>query len=77
MALWWASLLWRIVDDTSAKALEVCTHFALGVVSNRELFRFLLGIWRPRKALKCPDTPFSFKNKHLRARKWQTWQMIH
>ena len=64
-----ASLLRRIVDGASAKTLKVCARFAVEVVSDRELFRFLLGIWRPRKALECPDTPFSFQNKHLRARK--------
>ena len=38
--LWRASLLWRIVDGASAKALKVCARFSVGVVSDRELFRF-------------------------------------
>ena len=35
-----ASLLWRIVDGASAKALKVCTCFSVGIVSDRELFHF-------------------------------------
>ena len=60
-----ASLLRRIVYGASAK---VYARFSVGVVSDRAL-PFLLGIWRPRKGLECPDTPFRFGNKHLRARK--------
>ena len=35
-----ASLLWCIVDGASAKAVKVCARFSVGVVSDRELFRF-------------------------------------
>ena len=35
-----ASLLRRIVDGASAKAMKVCARFSVRVVSDRELFRF-------------------------------------
>ena len=38
--LWRASLLWRIVDGASAKALKVCVRFSVGVVSDRKIFLF-------------------------------------
>ena len=34
-----ASLLRRIVDSASAKAVKVCARFSVGVVLDRELFR--------------------------------------
>ena len=36
--LWRASLLRRIVDGASMKALKVCARFSVGIVSERELF---------------------------------------
>ena len=36
----WASLLRRIVDGASAKAVKVCARFSVGIVSDRELFVF-------------------------------------
>ena len=45
-----------IVDSASVKALKLCTRLAVGVILDRELFCFLLEIWRPRNALETPDT---------------------
>ena len=55
-----ASLLWRIIDDALVMALEMCARFAARFVSDKELFRFLLDIWRPSNALEFPYMPFSF-----------------
>ena len=38
--LWRASLLRRIVDGASAKALKVCVSFSVEIVLDRELFLF-------------------------------------
>ena len=35
-----ASLLRRIINGASAKTLKVCARFSVGVISDRELFRF-------------------------------------
>ena len=67
---WRASLLRHIIHSAAAKALEACACFSVGIVSDRELLCCLLSIWRPRKALECPDTLFSLGNEHLRARKF-------
>ena len=41
----------------------MCARFLVEVVSNREHFCFCLSIWRPRKALECPGTAFSFEKR--------------